>query len=393
MAGQGEGQGGRIPLLFLVRRAAGSVGGVQSHGNRLAAGLADAFDLDRFFWPGPLWASPLLSPYFRRKAAAHPARLVHCDDALTGLMGARLARKAGKKVVATVHGMDLVLPFGPYQRRLRRALPQLSRVVCVSRATAQAAMERGALPERVVIIPNAAEEVARPLAKGPELLARIRERTGLELTGKRILFSLGRPVRRKGFDWFAAEVLPRLPEDCVYIVAGPSTRTPGVIKAVGALLGRRTRRLLMVSLGLSTSQDELETLSGRGNFHWLADIDEELRNLLLYAADLFVMPNVHEPGDMEGFGIVALEASVRGTPVAASGIEGIIDAVTPDKNGILTPAGDAEGTAQAIAALLADPQRLAALGKSAALHAREHFAISRITAAYRELFLDLAAET
>lgn len=392
MGGETKDGGARPGLLFLVRRAAGSIGGVQSHGSRLAAGLAADFDLEQFFWPGPLWASPFLMPRFQRKAAAHPAKLVHCDDALTGLMGARLARREGKKVVATVHGMDVVLPFGPYQRRLRRALPGLHRVVCVSRATADRVIERGVDPGRVVIIPNAAEEVAEPLVKGPELLARIRRRTGIDLSGKRLLFSLGRPVVRKGFDFFASQVLPRLPGDCVYIVAGPTAAVPPVIKAVGSLLGRRTRRLLLVSLGLYTSHQELVALNGRRGFYYLTDIDDELRNLLLHAAELLIMPNIVVPGDMEGFGIVALEASVRGVPVAASGIEGITDAVTPGKNGILLPAGDAEAQAEAIAALLADRPRLAALGRSAAAHARERFSLGRITEAYRAIFQELAAE-
>lgn len=47
------------------------------------------------------------------------------------------------------------------------------------------------------------------------------------------------------------------------------------------------------------------------------------------------------PGDVEGFGLVALEASMRGTYILASGIDGITDAVI-NKNGTLLPAGDAQ---------------------------------------------------
>ena len=384
--------GGGEPILFLMRRAAGSVGGVQSHGNRLSQGLAQHFQIDYFHWPGPLWASPFLMPWFRRKAARHPAKLVHCDDALTALMGASLASRHGKKVVATVHGMDLTLPFGPYQRRLKRALPRLDRVVCVSRATAAEAIKRGARPERVVVIPNAAEEVAHPLSKGPELTERIKDLTGLDLHGKRILFSLGRPVRRKGFDFFVREVLPLLADDVVYIAAGPTATTPGVIKAAAKLAGPRNGRLLLVSLGLDTCHEELVELGTRPNFHYLTDIDDELRNLLLHAADLFIMPNQMVEGDMEGFGIVALEAGVRGTPVVASGIEGITDAVSEGANGRLVAPDDVAAWAEAINHLLADQDQLTALGISAARHATDSFAISIIVEKYRALFEELAAE-
>src|SRR3989344_1950045 len=58
------------------------------------------------------------------------------------------------------------------------------------------------------------------------------------------------------------------------------------------------------------------------------------------SADIFIMPNIKVEGDVEGFGMVAIEASSCGVPVVASNIEGIIDAVKDGKNGYLVESGN-----------------------------------------------------
>jgi phosphatidylinositol alpha-1,6-mannosyltransferase len=49
------------------------------------------------------------------------------------------------------------------------------------------------------------------------------------------------------------------------------------------------------------------------------------------------MPNIPVQGDMEGFGIVSIEASSCGIPVVASEIEGITDTIIHGENGFLIP--------------------------------------------------------
>jgi len=45
------------------------------------------------------------------------------------------------------------------------------------------------------------------------------------------------------------------------------------------------------------------------------------------------MPNIPVAGDMEGQGIVCIEASIRGIPVCASRLEGVKDAIVEEKTG------------------------------------------------------------
>jgi glycosyltransferase involved in cell wall biosynthesis len=74
------------------------------------------------------------------------------------------------------------------------------------------------------------------------------------------------------------------------------------------------------------------------------------------------MPNVVVPGDMEGFGLVALEASVTGLPVVAAHLEGIVDAVHDGRNGVLVETRDTAGFAKRVLeALEFPPERRAAI--------------------------------
>lgn len=76
--------------------------------------------------------------------------------------------------------------------------------------------------------------------------------------------------------------------------------------------------------------------------HLLGYLPESQLKTVYAAADVFVMPNLPVSGDVEGFGLVALEAATYALPVVAAALEGIQDAVVPERTGYLLSAGDAE---------------------------------------------------
>ena len=75
------------------------------------------------------------------------------------------------------------------------------------------------------------------------------------------------------------------------------------------------------------------------------------------------MPAREAPPDVEGFGLVFLEANACGTPVVGARTGGIPDAIVEGKTGRLVPAGAPTPLAEALTQLLTDPARLAALGE------------------------------
>jgi phosphatidyl-myo-inositol dimannoside synthase len=154
----------------------------------------------------------------------------------------------------------------------------------------------------------------------------------------------------------------------VYLLAGDGPTTPRIRESVERLgLGERVRLLGRVS--------------------------EETLERLYRGADLFLMPNVPVAGDIEGFGVVMLEAGLCGLPTVAAELEGIRDVVREGENGHLLPSGDAEGFLAAIERYRADPARLAAASDRAARFVRDTFSWERVADRYvREIGRELSAE-
>jgi phosphatidylinositol alpha-1,6-mannosyltransferase len=75
----------------------------------------------------------------------------------------------------------------------------------------------------------------------------------------------------------------------------------------------------------------------------MGKVTEDTRNKLFHASDLFIMPNVEVDGDVEGFGIAAIEAGCCGLPIIASDVQGLKEAVLDGRTGFLVAAGNTEG--------------------------------------------------
>jgi phosphatidylinositol alpha-1,6-mannosyltransferase len=221
-------------------------------------------------------------------------------------------------------------------------------------------------------------------------LSRLEERLGLSLTCKKILLAIGRPVERKGFSWFLEEVLPRLEEDVVFILIGPQQKYFRPIRWLYRLLPRQLARSFVLMLGVSMDEPKVHAVLGtdacKGKGFWLSDLPHSEVVQLLKVADLFVMPNKKVDGDVEGFGLVVLEATICATPVVASGIEGITDAVKDGENGFLLPSEDADAWVEKLTELLANRQALKRFGQQAQQYTRQHYGWDRMVDGYLAVF-------
>lgn len=94
------------------------------------------------------------------------------------------------------------------------------------------------------------------------------------------------------------------------------------------------------------------------------------------AADVFAMPCRNRWGglEVEGFGIVFMEAAASGRAVVAGDSGGSAEAVEDGRTGMVVNGSDPHAVAGAIAACLAEPEMAAALGKAGRARAEEHFA-------------------
>lgn len=93
----------------------------------------------------------------------------------------------------------------------------------------------------------------------------------------------------------------------------------------------------------------------------------------------------------EGMSITLLEAMAAGRPIVATAVGGTPELVTNGRTGLLVPAGDAAGLAEALCAVLEDPSRAEALGREARAEFDRRFAADRMIEAYRDLYASVLA--
>jgi phosphatidyl-myo-inositol dimannoside synthase len=153
------------------------------------------------------------------------------------------------------------------------------------------------------------------------------------LDNKIILFSVGRLVKRKGFDKVIEampEVLKKIP-DLVYLIAGT-----GPDEEYLKTLANKIFLLRPPTLKLGrTSKERVEIRSSLGNIIFLSQITDEEKWTWLNLCDIFITVSRDIEGDFEGFGIVYLEANLAGKPVIAGDSGGVKDAVKSNFNGLL----------------------------------------------------------
>ncbi len=110
-----------------------------------------------------------------------------------------------------------------------------------------------------------------------------------------------------------------------------------------------------------------------------ADVPDFLRSLSIFAM----------PSRAEAFGVAALEAQACGVPVVASQVGGLPEVVRDGETGLLVPPENPAALANALIALLDDPQRRAALGLNGRQWVRERYSwrsnVAQMLAVYRQV--------
>lgn len=357
-------------ILFVTRKYPPSIGGMQRLSYQLVMRLSAYADVHAITWGGSQRWLPwfLLYALVKGHQLARNVDILHAGDPLVAPVVALLAACYRKPAVVNVHGLDLIFSFPGYQTLMPHLLRRFTRIVCISRAVYDQAVQRGLTPERCrVIYPG----LDPPASLPPREAARafVAMRWGVSLTGRQLWLTVGRLVPRKGIVWFCDKVLPGLrhTDDWVYLVAGEGPEEQRIREVIAAHgLSRRIVLLGRIS-------------------------DKELTQL--YAgADAFIMPNIPQPHDCEGFGLVAIEAAAHGTPVLAARLEGIQEAVIEGKSGYLLPARDARAWITFLRRCLVQPSLLEELRSIAPLAVAERFSWEKIALRYIEVFQEAANE-
>lgn len=253
-------------------------------------------------------------------------------------------RKRGRLAQVTVaaHGRELLLEpwqkLGPLQSGYdlvrKRALVSADRILAGSAFTAGLLRDLGVRGERIRVIGYGVDpERFRP-ADVSELKAR------LGVGSRPLLVTVSRLVPRKGIDT--------------------------VLRALSRVRARVPEALYLIA-GEGPDRARLEALADREGVadavRFVGGVPDAELPLWFALGDVFVMPSRSDGADVEGFGIVFLEASAAGRPVIASHAGGIPDAVAEGVSGLLVPPDDPERLAERLVELLSDRARAADLGR------------------------------
>lgn len=161
---------------------------------------------------------------------------------------ARHLRACGAITAAIAHGQDVTGLYPGYQSLVRQGLRRLDQVILVSRATGQACVERGLEEARLQVISNGVD-LRRFPPHPPSAAARRQLQSLGELpAGAFLLVSVGRHVARKGFLWFVEHVMPSLPGNIHYWLAGRGPDSSKILHAA-ACRGLSSRVHLVGPLG------------------------------------------------------------------------------------------------------------------------------------------------
>lgn len=277
--------------------------------------------------------------YLWRLIRERKVRTVLCGQAHYSLMlpAWTYERMTGVPYVVFAYGFDLLHPqIRIYRRPFNSMLKSATTVITISRPVEKIAVGLGVRTDKIQLV--------RPNIDPATLASSITSETILHkhaLHGSKCILTVGRLVERKGHDT-VIRALPKIRDavpDIHYLIAGTGPN-------------ERTLKTLAEDLGLSK------------NVTFAGYVSENELAAYYQACDVFVMISRELPdkGDIEGFGIVYLEANLFGKPVVAGRSGGVTDAVIHERTGLLVDPYEPEEVANAVVRLLINPGLASELG-------------------------------
>ncbi|MBU5942860.1 glycosyltransferase family 4 protein [Streptomyces griseoincarnatus] len=257
-----------------------------------------------------------------------------------GLMAPALRRAGAERIVATTHGHEAGWAQLPAARQLLRRIGESTDTITYLGEYTRSRIARALTPEAaarmVQLPPGVDEKTFHPGSGGDEVRAR------LGLTDRPVVVCVSRLVPRKGQDTLIRAmpaVLAAEPEAVLLIVGGGPYE--------------KDLRRLAADTGVAAS------VRFTGSVPW-SELPAHYG-----AGDVFAMPCRTRRGglDVEGLGIVYLEASATGLPVVAGDSGGAPDAVLDGETGWVVRGDSPAETAERLIALLADEELRRGMGR------------------------------
>lgn len=261
-----------------------------------------------------------------------------------------------RPVACLIHGLDLLYSRSIYQCVIRFFLPRCDFLFANSQNTKELAIIRGANPGRIAVI--------NPGLDFNEFSCIQRNRNlsinQIDLRGRKVILSAGRLVPRKGIPEFVEHVVSHLVgivPDLIFLVVGENptqslTHKEDVKSRIAEVVKKCHLSDKVLLLGHVDRQELIQLYSN---------------------SDIFVLPAISVSNDIEGFGIVLLEAGAAGCPAVSTRLGGIPDAIVDGQTGLLVEPDDWQAMTATIAQLLQDHSLCQSLGANSRQRVKDFF--------------------
>jgi glycosyltransferase involved in cell wall biosynthesis len=283
----------------------------------------------------------------RRLIRARGVSIVHTHSSVDSWLGSLAAKSLGRPVVRSRH---VSIPI-----RHTLVYRLADRIITSGEAVRATVVAAGVAPEKIVSVSAGVDtEQFHPGVSGKSV------RDELGLGGEPVVGLVANVRGSKGHNVFldAARAVLKMAPDTRFLIVGDGVGFDEV-KARVRQMGLESRVLLT---------------------GFRRDVPE-----VMAALDVLVLPSIRS----EAIPQVIPQALAVGTPVVASTVGGSPELIRDGENGRLVPPGDSRALADAILALLRDPERARAMARAGQAMVRERYTIdatmARTTALYREL--------
>lgn len=252
---------------------------------------------------------------------------IHCGRTIPeGFIGLLLARLMRKPLLCYVHGEDIEVARTSRELTwiVHRVLRGADRLICNSQNTKSLLMEHWHVPAKKieVINPGVDEQTFCPAEPDPAF----REKIGWD--DQFVCLTVGRLQRRKGHDKMI-EAIPQIKAEIpniLYAIVGQGDNYPNLVAKVK-------------KLGLEQ------------HVQFLDEIEDEDLISCYQQCDIFILPNRSDGNDIEGFGMVLVEAQASGKAVIAGASGGTAETMDVGKTGMIVDCTNPGTIAKAVISL------------------------------------------
>jgi phosphatidylinositol alpha-1,6-mannosyltransferase len=224
------------------------------------------------------------------------------------------------KTMLFLHGLDLVVDSVIYKWTFLPCIRRVDQVIANSSNTKKIALDKGITESRITVINPGTD-----LPERPDELTLAKFRRGKNIGFKKVIIFVGRLTQRKGLSAFIRNSLDTI------LTTEPEA---GLV-----VVGENPDNSLNKLGEQAEVHIELQRMEHKDRVRFLGHVSDTELLCCYTMADVQILPLVDVPGDIEGFGMIAVEAAACGTPTIAFNLGGVSDAISTD-NGLLVEAGD-----------------------------------------------------